>query len=209
MKVLLVNGSSNAKGCTYTALSEMVKVFAEAGVETEIVQLGKAPIRDCIGCAACRKLENQCVFKDDIVNELIEKIADADGLVVGSPVYYAHPSGRVLSVLDRVFYAGSAAFAHKPGMAIASARRGGTTATFDVLNKYFTIAQMPVVSSTYWNMVHGTKPEDVLQDAEGLQTMRNAASNMIWMLKCIEAGKSAGFEPPKADKTNRTNFIRY
>ncbi|MFI3208847.1 MAG: flavodoxin family protein [Eubacteriales bacterium] len=208
MKVVLVNGSSNAKGCTYTALSEMVKVFHEAGVETEIVQLGKNPIRDCIGCGVCRNLDKQCVFKDDIVNELIEKIAEADGVVFGSPVYYAHPSGRILSVLDRVFYAGSRAFAHKPGMAIASARRGGTTATFDVLNKYFTIAQMPIVSSTYWNMVHGNKPEEVMQDAEGLQVMRNGAQNMIWMMKCIEAGKATGVEAPEADRSSQTNFIR-
>ncbi len=208
MKVVLVNGSCNAKGCTYTALSEMVKVFEEAGIETEIIQLGKGAIRDCIGCGACRKQENQCVFKDDIVNELIEKLANADGIVLGSPVYYAHPSGRILSVLDRVFYAGSKAFAHKPGMAIVSARRGGTTAAFDVLNKYFTIAQMPVVSSTYWNMVHGTKPEEVLQDAEGLQVMRNGARNMIWLLRCIEAGKSVGIEAPEAELSNRTDFIR-
>ncbi|MFI3172058.1 MAG: flavodoxin family protein [Eubacteriales bacterium] len=208
MKVVLVNGSSNGKGCTYTALSEMVKVFQTADIETEIVQLGGKPIRDCIGCGACRNLENQCVFKDDIVNELIEKMADADGVVFGSPVYYAHPSGRILSVLDRVFYAGSKALAHKPGMAIASARRGGTTATFDVLNKYFTIAQMPIVSSTYWNMVHGNKPEEVLQDAEGLQIMRNGARNMIWMLQCIEAGKAAGIEVPEAERESQTNFIR-
>lgn len=208
MKVVLVNGSSNAKGCTYTALSEMGKVFEESGIETEIVQLGKGAIRDCIGCGACRKLENQCVFKDDIVNEIIEKMSEADGIVLGSPVYYAHPSGRILSVLDRIFYAGSQAFAHKPGMAVVSARRGGTTAAFDVLNKYFTIAQMPVVSSTYWNMVHGTKPEEVLQDAEGLQVMRNGARNMIWMLRCIEAGKSAGVEMPEAELSNRTDFIR-
>lgn len=207
MKVVLVNGSPNAKGCTFTALSEMVKVFESAGVETEIIQLGKGPIRDCIGCGACNKLEYQCVFKDDMVNELIQKMSEADGIVLGSPVYYAHPSGRILSVLDRVFYAGSKAFAHKPGAAIVSARRGGTTATFDVLNKYFTIAQMPVVPSTYWNMVHGTKPEEVLQDAEGLQTMRNLANNMVWMMRCIEAGQAVGIELPKAESSYRTDFM--
>ncbi len=162
----------------------------------------------CIGCGVCRKLENECVFKDDIVNELITKMSEADGVIFGSPVYYAHPSGRILSVLDRVFYAGSKAFAHKPGAAIASARRGGTTATFDVLNKYFTIAQMPIVPSTYWNMVHGTKPEEVLQDEDGLQTMRNVATNMVWMMRCIEAGKVAGIALPEADTSHRTDFIR-
>ena len=132
----------------------------------------------------------------------------SDGFVFGTPVYYAHPSGRILSVLDRAFYAGKTAFIHKPAAAIASARRAGTSATLDVLQKYFTISQMPIVSSTYWTMVHGSKPEDVLQDTEGLQTMRNLAANMAWLLKCIEAGKAAGIEKPKAEIGFRTNFIR-
>ncbi len=208
MKVVLINGSSNEKGCTYTALSEMVKVFEEYGVETEILQMGSGPIRDCIGCGACGKLNNQCVFNDDVVNELSSKMVSADGVVFGSPVYYAHPSGRILSALDRVFTAASKSLAHKPGMVVASARRGGTTATFDVLNKYFTIAQMPVVSSTYWNMVHGSRAEQVLEDEEGLQIMRNGARNMIWMLQCIEAGKAVGIEPPVAERASQTNFIR-
>lgn len=208
MKVLLLNGSSNQKGCTYTALSEIVSVLEEEGIKGEIIQLGGAPIRDCIGCGSCRTLSNQCVFQDDMVNELIEKANQAAGFVFGSPVYYAHPSGRILSVLDRMFYAGKNVFAHKPGFAIVSARRGGTTASFDVLNKYFTISQMPVVSSTYWNMVHGNTPEEVRQDGEGLQVMRNGARNMAWMLKCIEAGKAQGIEYPTAESGVRTNFIR-
>ena len=143
-----------------------------------------------------------------MVNPIIEKAREADGFVFGTPVYYAHPSGRILSMLDRVFYAGKDAFAHKPGAAVASARRAGTTASVDVLDKYFTIAQMPVVSSTYWNMVHGNTPEEVRQDAEGMQTMRNLARNLLWMVQCIQAGKAAGLQPPQAESEARTNFIR-
>jgi multimeric flavodoxin WrbA len=208
MKVLLINGSANEKGCTFTALSEIVKVFDSEGIESEIIQIGHEPIRDCCGCAACRKLENQCVFKDDPVNEIINKAKEADGFIFGSPVYYAHPSGRILSLLDRLFYAGSKAFAYKPGASVVSARRAGTTASVDVLNKYFTINRMPVVSSQYWNMVHGHTPEDVMQDKEGLQTMRTLGKNMAWLLKCIEAGKKAGIQYPEAEEAVRTNFIR-
>lgn len=208
MKVLLVNGSSKSAGCTFTALSEVEKTLNEEGIETEIFQLGPRPVRDCVACGKCAELDNQCVFDDDMVNELIAKAALSDGFVFGTPVYYAHPSGRILSVLDRAFYAGGAAFAHKPGAAVASARRAGTTASTDVLNKYFTIAQMPVVSSTYWNMVHGNTPEEVRKDEEGLQTMRNLAHNMAWLLKCIDAGKAAGITRPENEKRCRTNFIR-
>ena len=144
----------------------------------------------------------------DIINKIIEKAKTSDGFVFGTPVYYAHPSGRILSVLDRVFYAGGSAFQHKPGAAIASARRAGTSASIDVLNKYFTISQMPVVSSTYWNMVHGTKAEDVLKDEEGVQTMRNIGMNMAWLLKCIESGKNNGIDYPQTQKVKRTNFVR-
>lgn len=208
MKVLLINGSSRPNGCTYTALNEVAKTLNSENIETEILFIGNEPVRDCIGCLSCRNLDGKCVFDDDIVNKIIEKAKDADGFVFGSPVYYAHPSGRILSVLDRVFYAGNSVFAHKPAAAIASARRGGTTATFDVLNKYFTISQMPIVSSTYWNMVHGTCADDVLKDEEGLQTMRNIGVNMAWLLKCIEAGRNNGIKAPAADKSHRTNFIR-
>ncbi|WMJ22554.1 flavodoxin family protein [Paludicola sp. MB14-C6] len=208
MKVLLLNGSARKNGCTYTALSEIATILEQENVECEIMHLGNQSVRDCIGCGKCATLNNQCVFDDDIVNEIIAKAAEADGFVFGTPVYYAHPSGRILSILDRVFYAGGKVFAHKPGMAIASARRAGTTASIDVLNKYMTIAQMPVVSSTYWNMVHGSTPEDVKKDEEGLQTMRNLGRNMAWLLKCIEIGKQNGIQPPKIERTFRTNFIR-
>ena len=208
MKVLMLNGSCNPKGCTYTALTEVGKTLTSAGIDYEIVQLDGGPVRDCTACRTCQKTPGRCVFDDDMVNPIIEKAREADGFVFGTPVYYAHPSGRILSVLDRVFYAGKDAFAHKPGAAVASARRAGTTASVDVLDKYFTIAQMPVVSSTYWNMVHGNTPEEVRQDAEGMQTMRNLARNLLWMVQCIQAGKAAGLQPPQAESEARTNFIR-
>ena len=208
MKVLLLNGSSRPSGCTYTALREVAVSLEVAGIETEILFLGNESVRDCTACGTCAKVPGKCVFDDDIVNRIIEKARGADGFIFGTPVYYAHPSGRILSVLDRVFYAGKSAFIHKPAAAIASARRAGTTATLDVLQKYFTISQMPVVTSTYWTMVHGKQTEDVLKDEEGLQTMRNLASNMVWMLRCIEAGKAAGIQPLQEEFGARTNFIR-
>ncbi len=208
MKVLLINGSSKENGCTKAALDEIANTLNTQGIDTELYFIGIDPIRDCIGCMSCRKLDNKCVFDDDCVNEIISKAKDCDGFVFGTPVYYSHPSGRILSVLDRVFYAGSSVFAHKPAAAIASARRAGTTSSIDVLNKYFTIAQMPVISSTYWNMVHGSSPQDVLKDLEGLQTMRNIGLNMAWLLKCIELGKKEGIMLPDTSKTERTNFIR-
>ena len=208
MKVLLLNGSSHPHGCTNTALQEIATALEAAGIQTEILFLGNEPVRDCTACGTCKTLPGRCVFDGDIVNQVIAKAETADGFVFGTPVYYSHPSGRILSVLDRAFYAGKAAFVHKPAAAIASARRAGTSASLDVLQKYFTISQMPVVSSTYWTIVHGSKPEDVLQDAEGLQTMRNLAANMAWVLRCIEAGKEAGIQPPQAESGARTNFIR-
>lgn len=207
MKVLLVNGSPRAAGCTFTALSEVAKTLEEEGIEAEIFQLGAKPVQDCIACMQCRHGGGKCVF-DDVANELIEKAKGADGFVFGSPVYYAHPTGRLQSVLDRAFYAGSYAFAGKPGASVVSARRGGTAASFDVVNKYFGITGMPVVSSTYWNMVYGKTPEEVRQDAEGMQTMRNLARNMAYMLKCFEAGRRAGIEPPAMERAFQTNFIR-
>lgn len=208
MKVLLFNGSPRANGCTFTALSEITKILNAEGIETEILQSGNKPVRDCIGCGGCRGANGgKCVFGDDCVNEWIEKAKQADGFVFGTPVYYAHPSGRILSLMDRLFYAGGAAFQHKPASVIASARRAGTTATLDVICKHLTISQMPVVSSTYWNMVHGTAPEETVQDLEGMQTMQNLALNMAWLLKCIEAGKAAGIIAPATKKNVKMNFI--
>lgn len=207
MKVLMINGSPKENGCTYTALTEIANVLNRENIETEILQLGTAPIRDCIGCKACKKT-GKCVFNDDMVNEIIEKAKEFDGFVFGSPVYYAHPSGRIISFLDRLFYAGKQNFEYKPGVAIVSARRAGTTASIDVLNKYFTISNMPVVPSNYWNMVHGNQPEEVKQDSEGLQTMRTVGYNMVWLLKCIEQGKNSGIHPKKENEKIWTNFIR-
>ncbi len=206
MKVLMVNGSAKPNGNTAQALMEVGGQLVKEGIEYEIFQLGGDPIRDCIGCGQCS--DKGCVFDDDKVNEFIAKAKEADGFVFGTPVYYAHPSGRVLSFLDRVFYSGGRNMAFKPGAAIAIARRGGTTASFDVMNKYFGITQMPVVSSTYWNIAHGRKPGEVSADDEGMQTMRNLARNMAWMLKCFEAGKQAGVELPQTERGAFTNFIR-
>lgn len=206
MKVLLVNGSPRAAGCTNTALEEVAKTLGEAGIETEIFWLGAKPVQDCVACGKCRELK-KCVF-DDVVSTLIEKAKTADGFVFGSPVYYAHPSGRVQSALDRAFYAGKYAFAGKPGAAVVSARRGGTASSFDVINKYFGISSMPVVSSTYWNMVYGNTSDEVRRDEEGMQTMRNLGRNMAYLLRCIEAGKAAGIEAPAQEGAFKTNFIR-
>ena len=209
MKVLLLNGSSNENGCTYTALSIIASVLNEENIETEILQLGAQSYHDCTGCGLCRNVLNgQCVYKDDIVNTLIEKAHESDAFVFGTPVYYAHPSGRLLSVLDRAFYAGGSAFAFKPAASVASARRAGTTASLDVVNKYFTINQMPIISSTYWNMVHGKTSSDVLKDLEGVQTMEHLGKNMAYFLKLIELGKQNDILPPNNIKESMTNFIR-
>lgn len=206
MKVLMLNGSPKENGNTYNALLEIGKQLEKEGIDYEIFQIGGKPIRDCIGCGQCS--EQGCVFTDDAVNEFVCKAKEADGFVFGTPVYYAHPSGRILSFLDRAFYSGSRYFAHKPGASVAVARRGGTSASFDVLNKYFGISQMPVAGSTYWNIAHGRVPGEVTQDEEGMQTMRNLARNMAWMIKCFDAGKKAGIETPEAERNYRTNFIR-
>lgn len=206
MKVLLLNGSPHEKGCTYTALYEIATTLEADGVEAEILWLGTDTVKSCLACGACRTLR-KCVY-DDIANVVIDKLSECDGLIIGSPVHYAAASGQVTAVMDRVFYAASGLLRHKPGAAIVSARRGGTTATFDQLNKYFTIAQMPIVSSRYWNMVHGNTPEEVMQDEEGIAIMRTLGHNMAWLLKSIQAGRDAGLAPPVREPGVWTNFIR-
>ncbi len=206
MKVLLINGSPHEHGCTRAALDEVARTLSDCGVETELINIGTGAVAGCTACGGCTRT-NRCIV-DDGVNAAIEALAAADGLIVGSPVHYASPAGALLAFLDRMFFAGADRFAHKPAAAFTSARRAGTTASLDVINKYFTISRMPVVSSTYWNMVHGGRAEDVAEDAEGLQTARNLARNMAWLLRCIEAGRKAGIEPPEAELKNRTNFIR-
>mgnify|MGYP004445921361 CR=1 FL=1 len=205
MKVMLVNGSPHEKGTTNAALEAVCKSLNDEGIETEIYWLGKEPVQDCIGCAACVKL-GKCVF-DDMVNEFTAKAAECDGFVFGTPVYYAHPTGRIQDFLDRAFYSGSKAFAFKPAASVAVARRAGVITSFDTLNKYMTINQMPIVSSTYWNNVFGSNAEDTVQDEEGIQTMINIGKNMAWMMKCIEAGKAAGIDHPENEK-KRTCFVR-
>lgn len=206
MKVLLLNGSSHRNGCTYTALSELAKALKNEHIDSEIFQLGNPEIKDCSGCQACKKI-GKCVI-DDAVNIFVSKAKECDGFIFGTPVYYAHPTGRILSFLDRAFYSGSAAFAFKPAAAVVSARRSGTTASFDVLNKYFAINNMPIVTSRYWNNIHGNLPEEARLDEEGLQTMRILARNMAWILNCIDAGKKMGFVRPILEEKIKTNFIR-
>lgn len=202
----MLNGSSHINGTTMAALTEVGKALEEDGIEYEIFQIGGGPVADCLGCGQCT--ESGCIFSDDAVNAFVEKAKEADGYIFGTPVYYAHPSGRIQSFLDRVFYSSGKHFAHKPGASVAVARRGGTATTFDVLNKYFGITQMITVGSTYWNQVHGRNAEDAAKDLEGMQTMRNLGHNMAWVLKCLEAGKEKGLVPPTADRSNQTNFIR-
>ncbi len=209
LKVLLVNGSPHEKGCTYTALQEIQSELASQGISADIFFIGTKPINGCLGCGYCRRSgASRCVNNDGRVNEFIELAKDYDGFVFGSPVHYAAASGALTAFMDRAFYAGGASLAYKPSAAIMSCRRGGATATFDQLNKYFTINRMPVVPSQYWNMVHGNTPDDVRQDLEGLQTMRTLARNMAWLLKCIESGRENGIELPEKEAPQRTNFIR-
>ena len=206
MKVILVNGSPKKNGCTYTALTEVAGALEKNGIETEIFHVGNKPLAGCMGCGACLKT-GKC-FMDDTVNEFVEKAKEADGFVFGSPVHYAAASGAITSFLDRAFYGKGSVFAGKPGASVVSCRRGGASAAFDQLNKYFTISSMPVVSSQYWNQVHGTTPEEVRQDEEGMQTMRTLGNNMAWLLKCIELGKKEGIPFPESEKKIATNFIR-
>ena len=207
MKVLLVNGSPHENGCTFTALSEIADVLKVEGIDAEWFHIGTKPVRGCIACRKCiteSKHAGKCTFDDDPCNTLIEKMRATHGVIIGSPVYYAGPNGALCALLDRTFYA-SGAMVGKPGTAIVSCRRGGASAAFDRLNKYFTINQMPVVSSQYWNAVHGNTPDEVRQDLEGLQIMRTLGRNMAWVLKSLQG---AGLPLPSSEEKQRTNFIR-
>ncbi len=206
MKVLLINGSPHEKGCTYTALSLIAEQLELAGIDTEILQVGAQPVGGCIGCGGCRGGKG-CAL-GGIVTEAMEKVKTADGFVFGSPVHYAAMSGNMTSFMDRLFYSSGKLMAHKPAAICCSARRAGTTAALDQLAKYPQINQMPLVNGSYWSMVHGYTPEDVMQDAEGCAVMQDIGRNMAWMLRCIEAGKAAGIEAPHNPRRPLTNFIR-
>ncbi len=208
MKVLLINGSPNKQGCTYTALREVEKTLNKHNIETEILYLGKKPISGCIACMGCLE-SGKCLIKD-IVTDVQERIDTIDAIVVGSPVHYGGATSQIIAFLNRLFFPthNQDSMAGKLGAAVVSCRRGGASATFDQLNKYFTISNMPVVSSQYWNQVHGFTPEDVMKDEEGLQTMRTLGENMAWLLSSIEAGRKSGIQPPQHEVPVRTHFIR-
>lgn len=205
MKVILVNGSPHSKGCTYTALTETKKTLEKNGIETEEFWIGNTPTIGCIGCGKC--IETGKCFTEDKVNEFLEKVPEIDGFIFGTPVHFASGSGIITAFMDRIFYGRRNLFKNKLAAGIVSCRRGGATSTFDQLNKYFAMNNMPIVTSQYWNMVHGTTPEEVLKDEEGMQTMRTLGNNMAWLLKCIEAGKNAGIKEPQNEKVISTNFI--
>lgn len=209
MNVLLINGSPNKEGCTYTALSLVAEELNKAGIDTNILWVGNKPVIGCTDCKGCRKApDGLCVFGEGNVNEAVALAEKADGIIVGSAVHYASASGAICSFLDRMFFSSASKFAHKPGAAIVSCRRSGGTAALERLNKYFTISQMPLVSSCYWNAIHGNTPEEVMQDLEGVEIMRTLGRNMAYILKCKEAAKAAGINPPERMQRPFTNFIR-
>ncbi len=206
MRVLLICGSPHKDGSTHTALEAVATELNHAGIETKEIWIGNKPVGGCTACGACKKI-GKCAY-DDIVNEIIAELEDCDGLVVGSPVYYASANGSLVGLMDRLFYAASSKLAFKPGACVTAARRGGTTASLDVMNKYFLFNNMPLVSSRYWNMVHGGNAEDVARDEEGMQVMHQLGANMAWLLKCIENGKKNGIETPELENKIWTNYIR-
>ena len=209
MKVIMLNGSPHREGCTATALSVIAKELAAQGVESEIIWLGNGPVRGCIGCGGCRRDDRfRCVFEDDGVAAIAEKMKSADGYVFGAPVHYASPNGATVSALDRIFYSAGPYMQFKPAAGIVSARRAGTTASYDVLNKYMGINNMILVPAPYWNMVHGNTPEEVLQDREGVSIMRAIGSNMAWLLKLLASAKGSVLEKPVVIPKEKTNFIR-
>lgn len=207
MKVILVNGSPNKNGCTHTALKAVAEELESCGIDTEIFWCENKPIMGCIGCGKCSSTK-RCWYDKDSVNAFLEKAEKTDGFIFGTPIHFAGPSGFIKSFMDRVFCSKASLFANKPAATVVSCRRGGATAGFDDLNKYYGICNMPTVPSNYWNQVHGNKPEEVLQDEEGMQTMRRLGQNMAWLLKCIDAGKRAGIPMPKEESKIKTNFIR-
>ena len=206
MKVLLINGSPNKTGCTYTALHEVETTLHKHGIETEMLYLGKHPVAECIACMKC--FETGYCFREDAVKEIQKRIDEFDAIILGSPVYYSGASGQLVSFLNRLFFAMEGRMAGKLGASVVSCRRGGASATFEQLNQYFTISNMPIVASQYWNSVHGFTPEDVRKDAEGLQTMRTLGENMAWLLKCIDSGRNAGIDKPIYEPQLRTHFIQ-
>lgn len=206
MKVLLINGSPNKTGCTYTALHEVETTLHKQGIDTELLYLGKQPVAGCIACMKC--FETGYCFREDAVKEIQKRIDEFDAIILGSPVYYSGASGQLVSFLNRLFFAIEGRMAGKLGASVVSCRRGGASATFEQLNQYFTISNMPIVASQYWNSVHGFTPEDVRKDAEGLQTMRTLGENMAWLLKCIESGRNAGIDKPIYEPRLRTHFIQ-
>ncbi|MCL1854290.1 MAG: flavodoxin family protein [Clostridia bacterium] len=206
MKIILLNGSPREKGCTYTALCEAERILKENGSKTEIVQLSKGPVQGCIGCSSCRAT-GRCVFEDE-VSSLGNKVAEADGLIIGSPVYFGGMAGSLKAALDRLFYSGAPRFAGKPAAAIVCARRGGLVTAYEDMNRYFEISNMPVVTSQYWNQVHASTPQEVAKDEEGMQTLRTLARNMVWLIRCIQSGKEQGIHYPEHEKRLKTNFIR-
>jgi len=206
MKVLLVNGSPNKNGCTHTALEAVAKELNSCGIDTEIFWCGNKPIMGCIGCGKC-SASMRCWYDKDTVNEFLAKAETTDGFIFGTPIHFAGPSGFIKPFMDRAFCGKSSLFTNKPAATVVSCRRGGATAGFDDINKYYGISNMPTVPSNYWNQVHGNTPEEVFQDEEGMQTMRRLGQNMAWLLKCIEAGSKAGVALPKEEKKIKTNFI--
>ena len=208
MKVILFNGSTHPHGCTAQALEIVAQKLKQQNIDTEILSLGATAIHDCIACRACKNNDGSCVFKDDVVNSWLEKIKTADGFIFGSPVYYAHPTGALLAAMDRLFYAGGQHLHHKPAAAVLTARRAGTTASMDVINKYFAFNQMPIVTSTYWNQVYRDTNGTPMTDTEGTQTLEHLANNMAWLLKCINIGQQNGITVPQQAKTAFTNLVQ-
>ena len=206
-RILLINGSPRSGGCTYTALREIADTLEKNGVEAELIEIGAKPVAGCIACGKCRET-GKCVFNDDAVNRISEKLDEYDGIVVGSPVYYAGPSGQICAFLDRLFYSNGGRMAGKIGAAVVSCRRGGASSAFDRLNKYFQISNMVVASSQYWNQVHGNTPDEVRQDIEGMQTMRTLGQNIAWLVKSIQTARDNGVQAPVYEPKAFTNFIR-